>query len=303
MHTIRILAAVVTHNRKDLLMRCITYINNQSRAPDEIVVIDNASTDGTQDMLGDMCVRSIRQGNLGSAGGWKRCIQVALDEGFDAVWLMDDDGYPDVNALKILENSLSHGVSAVSSIVLNENDNNKFVFPFPILDKDNFPILFSFRRKVRRLDELKRISSGGSYPFAHFFNGALIPISSVNSIGTIDDRYFIVGEEVDYFNRLSSIGDVRSILSALHYHPDVSKRQWSRLKFFYFIKNTIILNHKIYNSPYVRDFLTVFIALTRVFLRNGPISFLSYVAGLNSHIFYGAIIKGLRGRIEKDFNG
>jgi GT2 family glycosyltransferase len=303
MKTIKILAAIVTHNRKDLLARCIDHINNQSRMPDSIVVIDNGSTDDTQAMLEESGVRSIKQDNLGSAGGWKRCIKVALDEDFDAVWLMDDDGFPDVDALKILEGHLTSGISAVSSVVLNENNTNKFVFPFPILDTNNLPVLFSFKRKIKELNELKNISNGNSYPFAHFFNGSLIPRSSIDKIGTIDDRYFIAGEEVDYFNRLSEIGEVRSILSAFHYHPDVSQRPWSRLKFYYFIKNTIILNHKIYKFRYVRDITTILIALARVISRNGIKVFVSYLVGKDSKIFYQSIISGFKARIGKDFNG
>ena len=303
MKTIKILAAIVTHNRKDLLARCIDHINNQSRMPDSIVVIDNGSTDDTQATLEERGVRSIKQDNLGSAGGWKRCIQVALDEDFDAVWLMDDDGFPDVDALRILEENLSPGISAVSSVVLNENDNNKFVFPFPVLDKNKSPVLFSFKREIRKLDKLKKISNRNSFPFAHFFNGALIPISSIDSIGAINDMYFIAGEEVDYFNRLSSIGEVRSILSAFHYHPDVSKRSWSKLKFYYFIKNTIILNRKQYRFFLVRDISTIVIALSRIASRNGLSSFFSYLIGKDCRIFYNAIYRGLLGKIGKDFNG
>jgi rhamnopyranosyl-N-acetylglucosaminyl-diphospho-decaprenol beta-1,3/1,4-galactofuranosyltransferase len=303
MNTFKILAAIVTHNRKDLLARCIEHINCQSRIPDSIVVIDNASTDGTQAMLGKIGVRSIKQNNIGSAGGWKRCIQVALDEGFDAVWLMDDDGFPDINALKILERSLIPGISAVSSVVLNEDSINKFVFPFPILGKNNLPILFSFKRKIKELNELKSVSNGGSYPFAHFFNGALIPCTSIDKIGKIDDRYFIAGEEVDYFNRLSKIGEVRTILSAFHYHPDVSQRTWSKLKFYYFIKNTIIINHKIYKTPFFRDISVIIIALVRIFRRNGIRVFFLYVAGKNANIFYRAISRGYKRKIGKDFDG
>ena len=303
MNTVKILAAIVTHNRRDLLIRCIDHINHQSRMPDSIVVIDNGSTDDTQAMLEERGVRSIKQDNLGSAGGWKRCIQVALDEGFDAVWLMDDDGFPDVDALKILEGNLTSGVSAVSSVVLNENNINKFVFPFPILDKNNLPVLFAFRRKIKELNKLKNISNGNSYPFAHFFNGSLIPCSSIDKIGTIDDRYFIAGEEVDYFNRLSKIGEVRSILSAFHYHPDVSQRPWSKLKFYYFIKNTIILNHKTYRSSYFKDIATIIIALLRIASRNGIKAFFSYIIGRDANVFYQAIVGGYRAKIGKDFDG
>ena len=63
--------------------------------------------DGTVEMLEQRNIPFITQENLGSAGGWYRGIQHALDHRFDAVWLMDDDGFPDAGALRLLEVALS----------------------------------------------------------------------------------------------------------------------------------------------------------------------------------------------------
>jgi len=298
----KILAAVVTHNRSKLLLRCTEYINNQTRRPDGIVVIDNGSTDNTANMLDKHNIRCIKQENLGSAGGWKRCIQVALDEGFDAIWLMDDDGFPDVKSLGKLEAHHGPDIAAISSTVLNEDNHDKFVFPFPVLGKDNLPVFLSFKRKIKKLSQLKKNVYNDMYPFAHFFNGALISCSAIKKVGNINDEYFIAGEEVDYFNRLSKF-KVMTLLTAYHYHPDVSMREWSRLKFYYFIKNTIILNHKIFYFPYARDLATIVVSLFRVASRNGLLKFISYLIGKDCKVFYGAIYNGFLGKIGKDFNG
>jgi len=300
----KILAAIVTHNRSNLLVRCVDYVAAQTRKPDSLIVIDNGSTDDTQLVLAKKNVRSIVQENVGSAGGWKKCIDVAVDEGFDAVWLMDDDGYPKIDALKKLEISLNKGFSAVSSIVVRESNPNRFVFPFPRLDKvSKKPVFLSFKRKYKYLDKLKSICNKENYQFAHFFNGALIPMESIKNIGNINDKYFIAGEEVDYFYRLREVGEVVSVFSAIHYHPDVSSRIWSELKFYYFIKNTIIINHKIYKFPYFKDIATIVIALLRIAHRNSVSEFISYIIGKKSKIFYRAISKGYRLEIGKDYNG
>jgi len=47
----RVAAIIVTYNRRDLLLRCIESIKNQSLAPDLIIIVDNASTDGTLQFL------------------------------------------------------------------------------------------------------------------------------------------------------------------------------------------------------------------------------------------------------------
>ena len=52
----KIIAIVVTYNRCELLKRCIEYLNNQVLKPDEILVINNGSTDGTSEMLKELKV-------------------------------------------------------------------------------------------------------------------------------------------------------------------------------------------------------------------------------------------------------
>ncbi|MDQ1373454.1 MAG: rhamnopyranosyl-N-acetylglucosaminyl-diphospho-decaprenol beta,3/1,4-galactofuranosyltransferase, partial [Actinomycetota bacterium] len=44
---------MVTYNRRDLLAECLDRIERQSRPPDHVLVIDNASTDGTPAMLAE----------------------------------------------------------------------------------------------------------------------------------------------------------------------------------------------------------------------------------------------------------
>lgn len=46
-------AIIVTYNRKELLLRCIEAVSTQSSLPNAIFIIDNASTDGTEDLLRD----------------------------------------------------------------------------------------------------------------------------------------------------------------------------------------------------------------------------------------------------------
>jgi rhamnopyranosyl-N-acetylglucosaminyl-diphospho-decaprenol beta-1,3/1,4-galactofuranosyltransferase len=40
-------AVVVTYNRRELLEQCLDALLAQTRPPDRILVVDNASTDGT----------------------------------------------------------------------------------------------------------------------------------------------------------------------------------------------------------------------------------------------------------------
>ncbi len=297
----RILAAVVTHNRRDLLARCIDHLERQSRAPDEILVINNASTDGTEEMLRSCGVSFITQANLGSAGGWRTGIQHALDNGFDAVWLMDDDGYPDGDALATLESAMTPGTACASSVVMREDMPARFVFPVAQLDRRGLPVIFGAPRKMARIEELRRIAGDGTYPFAYLFNGALIRTDAVRIVGNVNSEYYMFGDDVDYLFRLRDAGKTISVLDAIHFHPDVSQRPITEVKFYYYLKNTLILNARYFNWAPMRNVLAVLAVLGRTAKRNGLLTALSYLSGHRAPVLYGAILRGLRGEIGADF--
>jgi GT2 family glycosyltransferase len=300
---VKILAAIVTYNRMVLLERCIDHIRAQSRAPDGLLVVNNSSPDATVEMLEGKGVDYVTQPNVGSAGGWRRCIEEAQARGYDAVWLMDDDGYPAPQALVHLEEKLVRGVSCVSSVVLCQDDPERFVFPFPALDRQGMPVLFARKRKIRHLTALKAVAKGDTYPFAHLFNGALVATEVTRRIGNVEPDFFLMGDEVDYFMRMRTEGAVLSDLRAHHLHPDVGSRPLDEAKFYYFIKNTIILNRRYFNRPALRHLLTVGVALARTARRNSVREALSYVAGPRAPLLWKAVSRGLRGRLGKDLHG
>jgi len=297
----KILAAVVTFNRRELLRRCLRNIQGQTRRPDVILVINNASTDGTDKMLRDECISFITQENIGPAGGWSRAIQHALDEGFDAIWLMDDDGYPEAHALGVLEAQLTAEVACASSIVLREDRPTHFVFPVATLDKAGLPIIVGARRKLTTLERLLEQAPNGTYPFAYLFNGALINLAVACKVGNVNKDFYIYGDEVDYFFRLRQAGKVISVLEAVQFHPDVSQRPYTSAKLYYYVKNTMILNGWHMNARTIRNVLTILAGLGRTAKRNGILKVLSYLLGADAPVLYFAIARGLSGKIGRDF--
>jgi GT2 family glycosyltransferase len=298
----KILAAIVTYNRSKLLERCVDAILAQTRPADGILVINNSSPDDTEEMLRRRGIDYVTQGNLGGAGGFNRGISEALERGYDAVWLMDDDGFPGREALDHLAREMKDGVACASSIVLREDDRENFVFPYPALDAAGLPAIFTWPRKITRLDELRPISPGAIYPFVHLFNGALVSMDAVRSIGNVETGFFIFGDEVDYMMRLRSAGRILSHLDAHHYHPDVANRPLNDVKLYYYIKNTIILNRRYFNRPRLRNLLTVGVALARMAARNGVGTALSFAVGRRNAIVRKAVVRGLRGQVGADFN-
>lgn len=298
----KVLAAIVTHNRRELLGRCLDALDAQTRRPDRVLVIDNASTDGTAEMLDARNTWRIAQPNLGSAGGWHRAIAETMAHGFDAVWLMDDDGHPDAAALGVLTGALTPEMACLSSVVLREDSPGRFVFPFPTLDAAGYPALLGWPRKLATLAELERRAPDRTYTFAHLFNGALIPRRTIETIGNVEPAFFMFGDEVDYFYRMRRAGTVASHLDARHWHPDVTGRPLTQTKLYYYLKNSLVLNHRYMNRAAVRDAATVGIGLLRYARRNGWRAAAGTLGGRDA-VARQAIARGLRGQIGRDHAG
>ena len=296
----KIIAVVVTHNRCKLLKRCINNILNQSLPPDEILVINNGSTDNTKDELDKLKINTINQDNLGSAGGWVTGIKYAIEKKFDAIWLMDDDGYPDRYSLEILKKSIDKEMSCLSSIVVKENNPEEFVFPYPILNENNQPTLLKWPRKLKNKKQLLKKIIEDKYPYAHLFNGALIPLNVIKKIGNVDENYFIYGDELDYTFRLMRQGQVFSNIKSIHYHPDVTKRLYSHTKIYYILKNTLIITKKYYDKVILRQIFQISNILLIILRRNGIKYFLKLTLIQNYKLIPLAIYRGLKGQIGFD---
>ena len=77
----------------------------QSRDPDAVIVVDNASTDGTAAAVRAQFPAvhlAELTSNSGGAGGFAYGMALALAGGADLIWLMDDDTVPEPGALRAL---------------------------------------------------------------------------------------------------------------------------------------------------------------------------------------------------------
>jgi rhamnopyranosyl-N-acetylglucosaminyl-diphospho-decaprenol beta-1,3/1,4-galactofuranosyltransferase len=104
----RVCAVVVTYQRPELLLHCIEALLGQTRRPDLVLVIDNASADETpgivQERFGaNSAVSYVRlEENVGGAGGFYVGMREAYKRGFGWLWLLDDDSIATPDALERL---------------------------------------------------------------------------------------------------------------------------------------------------------------------------------------------------------
>ena len=107
-------AVVVTYNRLLLLQQCLAALRTQTVQGFTVLLVDNASTDGTAAYVRTLAMPGLvyrnTGKNLGGAGGFAYGIQAAAELGCEAVWIMDDDTLPEPGALEaLLSADAAHG--------------------------------------------------------------------------------------------------------------------------------------------------------------------------------------------------
>lgn len=189
---------IVTYNRKELLKENIAALLAQTYTAHDILIIDNASTDGTQEMLQTIRSPKVKYyntgKNLGGAGGFSYGLKIAAESKYDYAWIMDDDSIPEQDALESLV-SKAAGIddmfSFLSSLVY-WTDNNIFPMNFPRCDYKNIQYTnYNYLKKYRLLP-----ITGGS------FVGCFVNLQVVRKIGLPIAEFFIYGDDLEYTHRL-----------------------------------------------------------------------------------------------------
>ena len=196
---------VVTYNRKALLRECLAANLCQSRPADVLVVVDNASTDGTVEMLegeGWLTRPGVllhRLGtNRGGAGGFHAGMEKALERGVDWIWLMDDDAIPERDALERL---LVHAKGEPSYPLLASQ----------VLDRAG-TLDITHRARIHRLpfriSHIPASAYAGVGPTADAvtFVGPLIHRQHMVACGLPRADYFLYYDDFEYTHRLRRAG-------------------------------------------------------------------------------------------------
>ena len=244
-----IAAVVVTRNRLPLLRRCLKAIASQTHRPDEVIVVDNASTDGTSEWLESQPVVSIRQANEGSAGGFASGLQYALRESpCSRYWLLDDDAAPTDTCLEMLlcSNAARDARNVLGSIAISDQDPETLAFKVPVLASYSRRLDW-YRQLTDDVEYVVSHSSEMGYEWAMLFNSIIISRAMVQHVGVPRSELFIWGDEVEYLYRLRSGGYSTFLIpGSIVLHPkarqDKSPPRWKEM---YRVRNYVYI-HRTY---------------------------------------------------------
>jgi rhamnopyranosyl-N-acetylglucosaminyl-diphospho-decaprenol beta-1,3/1,4-galactofuranosyltransferase len=194
--TPRVVAVVVAYNRRDLLVEAMAALASQTRPLDAIVVVDNASDDGS----GDAALKALPridlvrlERNTGGAGGFAAGIARAVaHHDPDWVWLMDDDTIPTPTAVEELVAGATAApgiVVAGSRVVWHDGQDHPMNTP-----RENPFGSRAWKQQARELGGLAVRSSS--------FVSMLISVPRIREVGLPIADYFIWNDDFEYSVRL-----------------------------------------------------------------------------------------------------
>ncbi len=217
-------AVVVTYNRKNPLGECLDTLLSQTRPLDSIIIIDNASTDGTEKFLKKSYLNNpvfdyvLLPENTGGAGGFYEGVKRCYEKGYDWLWLMDDDIKLDLSALANLIDAYGKisTLAVFNSLIMCENREQ---LSFGLYDIGTGEAVYNYRR-VCEIDKTYNYNGIIDSTAPGFFNGTLIPRGIIERVGYPQKELFIWGDEKEYVRRIHAKGfKTFIVLSSIAIHP------------------------------------------------------------------------------------
>ena len=214
---------IVTFNRLKDLQRTLDEYEKQTLKPSVLVVVDNASKDGTFDYLEEWRNKAgcfdrivVHSGtNRGGAGGFTMGITEAMKSDCEFIFLSDDDAIPNSDTLEKL-------VSCYEKI-----DQKESIAALCTRVNDQFGISYVHRSFVRKgLLTIRRVSTQDKDYNAPYFDvdlltfvGALLKRETVEKIGFPLAEYFIHEDDAEYSTRIRKDGRIICVTDSIMTHP------------------------------------------------------------------------------------
>ncbi|MGF6833783.1 rhamnopyranosyl-N-acetylglucosaminyl-diphospho-decaprenol beta-1,3/1,4-galactofuranosyltransferase [Paenarthrobacter sp. TE4293] len=285
-----VVAVVVTYNRRELLQTTLAGIAAGSRVPDAVVVVDNASTDGTAEYLrgydGPLATDVVTlNANVGGAGGFVVGMERALlDHRADHVWIMDDDTEPQPG-------TLAEALDVSNAYLQETGDEPAFIASRVVWTDGRDHPMNRMRPRMGASEEARNAAArvGATQIRSASFVSVLIRAEEIRKYGLPIADYFIWNDDLEYTARVSRRGTALTTnASVANHHTKVFGDAGADPgpRFYYEVRNKLwVYTRSSALAPWEK------ILFTGASLRNWT---RTIAASPNRKVLLGGLLKGLR---------
>jgi GT2 family glycosyltransferase len=213
----RVLAHVHTLNDAEVIEQALDALQRQTRPPDAIIIVDNASTDPTLDRRFPENATIVRNStNLGTSGAIRIGFAHALEHQFDWTWVFDADSVPEPEALENL-------LAFFHCLPLSEQERVCFLacrLATATGEARDRPMIFT-KSSIAYvpLDSAK----GHSECDCFIWTGSLFRMAAVAEIGLPSADYVLDVAELEYGYRARQLDFASYMVNSCVTHQDVGR--------------------------------------------------------------------------------
>jgi hypothetical protein len=237
----RLAAVVLSWNGREETLACLRSLAEVSYEPFDVVVVDNASGDGSADAVaaefpGVELVRSDR--NLGYAGGMNLGVERALARGAEHVLLLNNDTVVDADAPVVLvaEAERRPGAAALCPVVYFAEPPDLVWYAGARLDPrkghQGKHLGYGSRDAPAAVRATERVCGAA----------LLLPARAIAELGLFDEELFAYAEDADWSLRASEAGRELLVVPAArvwHHVSSATGGEGSPGALYYSVRNVL----------------------------------------------------------------
>ncbi|MBO6206142.1 MAG: glycosyltransferase [Lachnospiraceae bacterium] len=250
----KVAVVLVTYNRIECLKIALSKYENQKKIPSIIIVVDNASNDGTYEYLEgwkthDAGIEKVvvhNEKNIGGSGGFYTGLKKSLDYEYEYAFLADDDAYPESDMFeKLLDNKRIAEAESTAALCTS------------VINHEKLDISHRCRIKKGVINIGLKWVPEEEYNKQFFkldivtFVGAAIKRSVIDKIGLPIKEYFIYYDDTEYFMRVRKYGNVYCLPQSRMIHNTDAKQSIDSWKGYYDTRNWIDTIKRHYGKRYL----------------------------------------------------
>lgn len=208
---IKYAVVIVTYNRKQLLQECVRKVEEQRIAPESIIIVNNASTDGTLNYLEELNRENENVDiinlphNTGGAGGFAKGIELSLHKDVECLLIIDDDAMIGRDYMQK---------------ILQAKHQNPTYRAFAGTVKTDGKIDTYQRRNLQKVGMLSKNCREQEYQQPSFlcdiasFCGLVVDVGLIKQIGLPHAEYFIWYDDTEYSLRIHQYSKIFVVTEA-----------------------------------------------------------------------------------------
>jgi GT2 family glycosyltransferase len=236
----KVASIICNWNKKGFVLSCIKSVKESNYENLEIIVVDNASTDGSAEAIQKLYpdVTLIENPvNIGGAGGFNTGLQYCLDRGkYDYLHCLDND-------VVIAPDAISNLVDAAESDQTIAFAGSKIMLMDEPHRVQELGAYIDWNKLRIRLNKSGRIDSRPPElkdTYVHYVPACSLMASTkvLKKIGIMDRSYFIYFDDIDWATRAIIAGyKVKAISSSKVWHKRGGTTKTSNLPAYYWCRN------------------------------------------------------------------